>query len=149
MTVNKPRIIKDYNKLDKALQEQIKFVYADGFADRLIHFFDKDGIKVSALPFETENMYYMLRMTKNEAIRIVDEDDDFDDDGLLKSEVKQDYEDKYADLEHIADQILEEEGGEEEGENDEDVDNDDIDESDDDIDDDYIDESDDIDDDDY
>jgi len=107
--VNKPRIIKDYNKLEKALQEQIKLVYADGFADRLIHFFDKDGIKVSALPFETENSYYMLRMTKNEAIRIVDEDDDFDDDGSLKREVKQDYEDKYADLEHIADQILEEE----------------------------------------
>jgi hypothetical protein len=105
--VNKPRIIKDYNKLDKALQEQIKLVYADGFAEHLIHFFDKDGIKVSALPFETEDKYYMLRMTENEAIRIVDEDDDFDDDGLLKSDVKQDYEDKYADLEHVADQISE------------------------------------------
>ena len=111
VSVNKPRIIKDYNKLDKDLQEQIKLVYADGFADRLIHFFDKDGIKVSALPFETENKYYMLRMTKNEAIRIVDEDDDFDDDGVLKSEVRQDYEDKYADLEHIADQIPEDDGG--------------------------------------
>ena len=141
---NKPRIIKDYNKLDKALQEQIKLVYADGFADRLIHFFDKDGIKVSALPFETESKYYMLRMTKNEAIRIVDEDDDFDDDGLLKSEVKQDYEDKYADLEHIADQISEDEDVSEdevdENENVDDIDDiedieDDIDESDDDIDD--------------
>jgi len=129
--VNKPRIIKDYNKLDKALQEQIKLVYADGFADRLVHFFDKDGIKVSALPFETESNYYMLRMTKNEAIRIVDEDGDFDDDGLLKSEVKQDYEDKYADLEHIADQIS---------------DDDDIDEDIDDIDDDVDDIVDDIDD---
>ena len=109
VSINKPRIIKDYNKLDKALQEQIKLVYADGFADRLIHFFDKDGIKVSALPFETENKYYMLRMTKNEAIRIVDEDDDFDDDGLLKSEVKQGYEDKYADLEHIAEQMEDDE----------------------------------------
>ncbi|MDR2910910.1 MAG: hypothetical protein LBV47_06050 [Bacteroidales bacterium] len=105
--VNKPRIIKDYNKLDKALQEQIKLVYADGFADRLIHFFDKDGIKVSALPFETENNYYMLRMTKNEATKIVNEDDDFDDDGLLKNEVRQDYEGKYADLEYIAGQISE------------------------------------------
>lgn len=104
-TLNKPRIIKDYNKLDKALQEQIKLVYADGFADRLIHFFDKDGIKVSALPFETENYYYMLRMTKNEATKIVNDDDDFDDDGLLKNEVRQDYEGKYADLDYIADQI--------------------------------------------
>ncbi|NCA79958.1 MAG: hypothetical protein EOM76_07220 [Sphingobacteriia bacterium] len=106
--INKPRVIKDYNKLDKALQEQIKLVYADGFADNLIHFFDKDGIKVTALPFETEDKYYMLRMTETEAVRIVDEDDDFDDDGFLKNEVKQDYEDKYSDLDHIADQMNEE-----------------------------------------
>ncbi len=106
--INKPRVIKDYNKLDKALQEQIKLVYADGFADNLIHFFDKDGVKVTALPFETEDKYYMLRMTETEAVRIVDEDDDFDDDGFLKNEVKQDYEDKYSDLDHIADQMTEE-----------------------------------------
>ena len=105
--INKPRIIKDYNKLDKALQEQIKLVYADGFADNLIHFFDKNGTKITAFPFETEDKYYMLRMTENEAVRIVDEDDDYDDDGFLKNEVKQDYEDKYADLDHVADQISE------------------------------------------
>jgi hypothetical protein len=105
MAPDKPKIIKDYNKLDKNLQEQIKLVYSDGFADHLIHFFDKNGIKVTALPFETEDRYYMLRMTENEAIRIVDEDDDFDEDGFLKNEVKQDYEDKYADLDHVADQI--------------------------------------------
>ncbi|MFW5831120.1 MAG: hypothetical protein ACOCVA_02630 [Prolixibacteraceae bacterium] len=105
MAPNKPRIIKDYNKLDKALQQQIKLVYADGFADNLIHFFDKKGTKVTALPFETEDKYYMLRMTENEAIQIVDEDDDFDDEGFLKDHVKQDYEDKYAELDHVADQI--------------------------------------------
>jgi len=105
MAPNKPKVIKDYNKLDKDLQEQIKLVYSDGFADHLIHFFDKNGIKVTALPFETEDKYYMLRMTENEAIQIVDEDDDYDDDGFLKDEVKQDYEDKYADLDHVADQM--------------------------------------------
>ncbi len=105
MAPDKPKVIKDYNKLDKDLQEQIKLVYSDGFADHLIHFFDKHGLKVTALPFETEDKYYMLRMTENEAIQIVDEDDDYDDDGFLKDEVKQDYEDKYADLDHVADQI--------------------------------------------
>lgn len=105
MAPNKPRVIKDYNKLEKDLQEQIKFVYADGFAENLIHFFDKNGVKVTALPFETEDKYYMLRMTENEAVQIVDEDEDYDDDGLLKDDVKQDYEDKYADLDHVADQI--------------------------------------------
>ena len=105
MKVNKPRVIKDYNKLEKDLQQQIKLVYADGFADHLIHFFDKNGLKITVLPFETEDKYYMLRMTENEAVQIVDEDDDFDEDGFLKTEVKQDYEDKYADMDHIADQI--------------------------------------------
>ncbi|WP_297091152.1 hypothetical protein [uncultured Draconibacterium sp.] len=105
MTNNKPKVIKDYSKLDKELQQQIKLIYADGFADNLIHFFDKTGQKITVLPFETEHKYYMLRMTENEAVALVDEDDDYDDDGFLKDDVKQDYEDKYADLDHVADQI--------------------------------------------
>lgn len=105
MATDKPRVIKDYNKLDKELQQQIKLVYADGFADNLIHFFDKNGLKITVLPFETEDKYYMLRMTENEAVQIVDDDDDFDEDGFLKSEVKQNYEDKFADLDHIAEQM--------------------------------------------
>lgn len=109
MATDKPRVIKDYNKLDKDLQQQIKLVYADGFAENLIHFFNKDGLKITVLPFETEDKYYMLRMTENEAVQIVDDDDDFDDDGFLKNEVKQNYEDKYADLDHIADQITDDE----------------------------------------
>ncbi len=116
MKINKPRVIKDYNKLDKELQQQIKLVYADGFAENLIHFFDKNGLKITVLPFETEDKYYMLRMTENEAVQIVDDDDDFDEDGFLKNEVKQDYEDKYADMDHIADQM-----GDDDDMNDEDV----------------------------
>jgi hypothetical protein len=105
MTNSKPRVIKDYNKLDKAVQEQIKLSYAEGFADNLIHFFDKTGVKITVLPFETDDKYYMLRMTENEAIAIVDEDDDYDDDGFLKDEVKQTYEDKYSELDEIADKV--------------------------------------------
>lgn len=131
MKVNKPRVIKDYNKLDKDLQQQIKLVYADGFADHLIHFFDKNGLKITVLPFETEDKYYMLRMTENEAVQIVDDDDDFDEDGFLKTEVKQDYEDKYADMDHIADQMgddddddddLRDDGDDDEGDDDDDED---------------------------
>ncbi len=105
MVVNKPKVIKSYSKLDKSMQQQIKLVYADGFAENLIHFFDKTGLKITVLPFETEDKYYMIRMTENEAIAIVDDDDDFDEDGFLKGEVKQDYEDKYGDLDHISDQV--------------------------------------------
>lgn len=128
MTINKPRVIKDYNKLDKELQQQIKLIYADGFADNLIHFFDKTGAKITVLPFETEDKYYMLRMTENEAVALVDEDEDYDDDGFLKDEVKQEYEDKYSELDHIAEQMNEEE----EEEDDDDADDDTDDEGDDD-----------------
>ncbi len=109
MTTSKPRVIKDYNKLEKVLQQQIKLIYADGFADNLIHFFDKTGQKITVLPFETEDKYYMLRMTENEAVALVDEDEDYDDDGFLKDNVKQAYEDKYSELDHIAEQMNEEE----------------------------------------
>jgi len=122
MTSSKPKVIKDYNKLDKDLQQQIKLIYADGFADNLIHFFDKNGQKITVLPFETEDKYYMLRMTENEAVALVDEDDDYDDEGFLKDEVKQEYEDKYSELDHIADKLND----------DEDVPDDDDDEDDDD-----------------
>ena len=49
----------------------------------------------------------MLRMTENEAVALVDEDDDYDDDGFLKDDVKQEYEDKYSELDHIADKLPE------------------------------------------
>lgn len=105
MSVNKPKVLKSYSKLDKQLQQQIKLVYADGFADNLIHFFDKTGLKITVLPFETEDKYYMIRMTENEAVSIIVDDDDFDDEGFLKGDVKQNYVDKYADLNHVSDQI--------------------------------------------
>jgi hypothetical protein len=105
MSVNKPKVLKSYSKLDKQLQQQIKLVYAEGFADNLIHFFDKTGVKITVLPFETEDKYYMIKMTENEAVAIIDDDDDYDDEGYLKGDIKQDYEDKYADLDHVSDQM--------------------------------------------
>lgn len=105
MAENKPRVIKSYSKLDRKLQQQIKLVYDEGFADYLIHFFDKDGLKITVLPFETDTKYYMIRMTEGEAIAIIEDDDDYGDDGFLKDNVKEKYEDKYADLDHIAEKI--------------------------------------------
>jgi hypothetical protein len=103
MTINKPRVIKSYNKLDKELQQKIKLAYEDGFAENLIHFFDKNGLKITVLPYETEDKYYMVRMSEYEAIAIVEDDDDFDDDGFLKSTVKQSYEDKFVESEQVSD----------------------------------------------
>ena len=97
MNTGKPRIIKDYDKLPLEIQEQIKLEYPFGFSDNLIRFTNKDGLIVSALPFETEDKYYMVRMTVGEAIKIVEDDDDFDDDGILKEGIREEYANKYGD----------------------------------------------------
>lgn len=105
MANSKPRIIKDFEKLERELQEQIKLAYPYGFHGNLIHFYDKEGKKVSALPFETDDKYYMLRMTVAEAKQIIEDDEDFGVDGTLKEDIKDDYEDKYGDLNHMADYL--------------------------------------------
>lgn len=97
MTTSKPRVIKDYEKLDVEIQEQIKLEYPLGFEDHLIKFTNKEGNRVSALPFETEEKYYLVRMTIAEAQQIIEDDDDYDDDGNLKEEVKLEYEEKFED----------------------------------------------------
>ena len=100
---NKPRVLKDYEKIDKAIKEQIKLVYPNGFSENLISFTNKNGLLVSALPFETEDKYYLIRMTRQEAIEIISDDEDYDDDGILKDESREVYEDKYSEDTEIAD----------------------------------------------
>ena len=97
MNSNKPRLVKDYEKVSEAVQEQIKLVYPHGFTRHLITFLNREGQRVSALPFETDEVYYLIRMTKAEAKEIVKQDDDFDEDGVLKSDVREEYEEKYSD----------------------------------------------------
>ncbi|MFT6053458.1 MAG: hypothetical protein ACJAS3_001984 [Roseivirga sp.] len=91
----KPRIVKNFDKLDLSIQEQIKLEYSEGFEDNLIYFTNKEGKRVSALPFETEEKYYLVRMTIEEAQQLIGDDDDYDNDGNLKDEIKEEYEDKH------------------------------------------------------
>lgn len=92
---NKPRIVKDYEKVDDLIKEQIKLEYPYGFDRDLVTFKNAKGKFVSALPFETEEKHYLIRMTRAEALEIMDEDDDFDEDGNLKDEIKEELEMKY------------------------------------------------------
>lgn len=97
MGTNKLRVITDFDKLSVEIQEQIKLAYPEGFSQNLIEFKNKNNETVSALPFETEEKYYMVRMSVRKAIQIIREDDDYDDDGFLKETLKDKYEDKYDD----------------------------------------------------
>ncbi len=83
----KKRVVKDYSALTEDIVRLVKNEYPSGYAEHLVTYNDKDGKKVSALPFETDDTYYLIRMTILEAKRIVKEDDDFDDDGHLKEEI--------------------------------------------------------------
>ena len=98
---NKKRIIKDFESLDKAIKEQIKLVYPDGYSDYLIEFKNRYDEYVSALPFETDDTIYLIKMSINKAKRLIAEDDDFDDEGKLKQEVKEKYEDEYDDIDYL------------------------------------------------
>ncbi len=97
MNTSKPRIIKDYDKLDPEIQERIKLEYPSGYSENLVYFTNKEGKRVSALPFETEDKYYLVRMTVYEAEQLIEDDDDYDSSGSLKDSAKEEYESKYGD----------------------------------------------------
>lgn len=105
--MNKPRVVKDYEKLDESIQEQIKLNFPFGFDKSLITFMNAQGKFVSALPFETEEKYYLVRMSKALAQEIIEQDEDYDDDGHLKEEVKDEYSEKYDDDIDISDVVAE------------------------------------------
>ena len=99
----KPRVLKAFEALDQSIQEQIKLAYPEGFEDHLIRFTNKDGEYQSGLPFETEDRYYLVKMTREEAGEIIAEDDDYDDDGNLKDDVREEYEEKHEEGEDLED----------------------------------------------
>jgi hypothetical protein len=102
---SKPRIIKAYEKLSDSIQEQIKLSYPHGFSKYLIKYRNAQGEMVSALPFETDEYYYLVRMTVVEAREIILKDDDYSATGKLKDHKREAYEDKYADLDDDDDDL--------------------------------------------
>ncbi len=90
----KPRVVKDYEKLDESVLQQIKLSYPRGFHKHLVKFKNAKGDLVSALPFEAEDKYYLVRMTVQEARDIIEDDDDYNDDGILKADIREDYAEK-------------------------------------------------------
>ena len=84
--MNKKRIVKDYDALPEEIIARIKAEYPYGFEDNLVTFTNKDGNKVSALPFDTEEVYYLIRMTVREARQIIEDDEDYDEEGNLRDD---------------------------------------------------------------
>lgn len=86
--MNKPRIVKDFEKLSEEVLAQIKLEYPFGFQHKLVRFKNREGKYVSGLPFETDDYYYLIRMTVVEAEQIIEDDDDYDTDGNLTDDAR-------------------------------------------------------------
>ncbi len=100
MSNSKPRLVKDYEKLTEEIRDQIKLRYPEGFIHHLISFTDKEGASVSAIPLETDDIYYLVRMTKQEAATIIEEEEDYNE-GYLREDINLDLEEKPMDFEDI------------------------------------------------
>ena len=101
--INKPKVIKNYDKLSEVELEQIKLVYPRGYRKHLVEFTGIDGKKRKGLPIETEEKYYLIRMTQDEAIYVIANDDDYDDNGRLKPGVQARLADKHDDEDFLDD----------------------------------------------
>jgi hypothetical protein len=88
---DKKRIAKDYEALPEDVKARLKLSYADGFETHLVSYYNKEGVKISALPFDTEDIYYLVRMTMDEARQIIEEDEDYDEEGHLRDNFETDY----------------------------------------------------------
>ena len=99
--MSKPRIIRDYEKISDEIKEQLKLVYPKGYHQHLISYSNKDGLINLGLPFETEEAILIIKMSKVKAVQIVEDDEDFDQEGVLKQRKKNEYEDKYDDVEYL------------------------------------------------
>ncbi len=108
--MSKKRIVKDYDQLPPEVIDRLKLEYPQGFSDHLIKFVNAKGKTVSALPFETEEIYYLVRMTEEEAIQIIEDDEDYDDLGNLDEDFKVSTEDEIEmeDVDEVADDIPDE-----------------------------------------
>ncbi|NQV53017.1 MAG: hypothetical protein HQ500_07525 [Flavobacteriales bacterium] len=114
MSSGKPRIAKDYDKLTEELINQIKLEYPFGFEENLISYKDAKGNKISALPFESEEVYYLVRMTKAEAQKIIEEDADYNDEGNLREDFAEEADSEDSEEEESKDDTPDEDSGDEE-----------------------------------
>ncbi len=81
--MSKPKVIKEFDKLDESIKQAVFDTYPYGFDRHIITFKNHKNQLVSALPFEAEDKYYMIKMTRAEANEIVQAwDDDQDDDDM-------------------------------------------------------------------
>jgi|LZCG01.1.fsa_nt_gb hypothetical protein len=92
----KKRIIVDYKTLSQEILERIVLMYPGGFDDSIIKYTDAKGNKVSAIPVETEDIYYLVKVgvRMREMVEDVDAEeidpDDYMDDLIMPEDSEED-----------------------------------------------------------
>lgn len=80
--MNKKRIIKDYDQMPTEVLIQLKDRFPHGYQEHLLRFNNSNGEPISALPFETKDTLYLVRMNLSGGYHVVDDDSDDDFDSL-------------------------------------------------------------------
>lgn len=78
--MSKKRIIKDYDQMPLDIVSQLKEQFPYGYHEHLLRFNNSKGELVAALPFETDEVFYLVRMNVDGGYHIIEEDDSEDDD---------------------------------------------------------------------
>ncbi|HBH49481.1 MAG TPA: hypothetical protein DDX98_12615 [Bacteroidales bacterium] len=73
--MGKKRIIKKYEQLAQEVLNLIQERYPDGYEDKLISFQSPSGELELALPLETDEVSYLIKMPKNNLPAQEEEDD--------------------------------------------------------------------------
>lgn len=95
MAVNKLKVIQTYEKLSKELQREFKQMYTDGYSEHLVEFTNAKGEIVLALPFETDDKYYLIKMSHRKIQTVSDDLDQEIDETKLDEELKSKYKEEY------------------------------------------------------
>ena len=78
--VSKPKLVKDWDKMPKEIVAAIKAEYPNGFSHKLINYTTPKGEKVLALPYDMDDIAYLVRVTVMESKNVFKGDDDDEDD---------------------------------------------------------------------
>ncbi|MBN1159143.1 MAG: hypothetical protein JXA61_07160 [Bacteroidales bacterium] len=65
--MGKQRILKAYEQLPEHLVVKLKERYPDGFDDHIITFTNSKGEIEVAIPFDTEEVYYLVKLPRTSA----------------------------------------------------------------------------------
>lgn len=107
-TNSKKRLVVSFNNLPAELQEEVKALYPLGYTDVMMRIDKPNGDFFFAVPFETDEVSYLVKIdVKVDEVREEDDDKDYYDSDELKGadEIQDDGSDDASDGDDFSDSI--------------------------------------------